>query len=258
MKQWHAVIVFCALALMAGSTRAQSEAWGQAKVASSGIEISASDPVSSAFDRANAALLDSGAALAREGKSEEAIASCFDKAMAAYEAHYKAESRTVYVARSQAESMFYLFGAMLAKRDAVVIKSEWPEAYYLKAYALVELKRLPEARESLNRALALSPMNSQYLSESGQVYSSVREWDAALAAYKLSEEAASMGPPDLKDQHTARAWRGQGFVYIELNRLDEATTIFEKCLALNPKDSTAQNELVYIKSLRDKQAKQAS
>ncbi len=255
MKQWH-VAVFCALAMAAGSTQAhQSEAWGQSKAASSAIEISPSDPTNSDFDRANSALLDSGAALVRQGKQEEAIASYFDKAIAAYEAHYKGESRAIYVGRSTTETLLYMMMAVTAKRDAVAIKSLWADAYYLKAYALIELKRRPEARDSLDRALALSPMNSQYLSESAELYGSLKEWDAALAAYKKAEEGASMGPPELKDADTARAWRGQGFVYIELNRLEEAFAMYEKCLAQNPKDSKAQGELTYIKSLKDKRAK---
>jgi len=255
MKQWHAA-VFCALALAAGSTQAhQSEVWGQSKAASSAIETSPSEPTQSDFDRINSALLDSGAASVRQGKPEEAIANCFDKAIAAYEAHYKGEPRAIYVGRSTTETLFYLATAAAAKRSAIAIQSQWADAYYLKAYALIELKRRPEARESLNRALALSPMNSQYLSESGELYGSVKEWDAALAAYTRAEEGASMGPAELKDADTARAWRGQGFAYIELNRLDEAIAMYEKCLTLNPKDSKAQGELAYIKSVQDKRAK---
>lgn len=58
---------------------------------------------------------------------------------------------------------------------------------------------------------------------------------------------------DYRDNDTARAWRGIGFVYIETGKLDEAEELYKKCLELNAEDKMAKAELAYIENLREKQ-----
>jgi tetratricopeptide (TPR) repeat protein len=49
-----------------------------------------------------------------------------------------------------------------------------------------------------------------------------------------------------------RRWRyrGQAYCLVEQGRLDDAETLYNKCLALDPSDTKAQAEIRYIKSKR--------
>jgi tetratricopeptide (TPR) repeat protein len=79
----------------------------------------------------------------------------------------------------------------------------------------------------------------------------VHELAAALEAFQSAESSAELlddGP--VKNDHLARAWRGEGFVLTEQGKLDESEALYKKCLELNPDDYRARNELQYIKSLR--------
>lgn len=188
-----------------------------------------------------------------EKKPKEAIAE-FDKVIQAYEKEYKDHKGEVYCARHQTETLFYLAGAANRQQDAVVLDDTWAHAYYRRAFALVDLGQLDEAKVALQKAIALSPQNSIYLAELGHIFQVEKDWPAAIETFKLAEHAAENFSPDSeKTKELTRAWRGIGFALIETNRLDEAEEMYKKCLSLNPDDSTAQGELRYIDSLREKQ-----
>jgi tetratricopeptide (TPR) repeat protein len=159
----------------------------------------------------------------------------------------------VYCTRSIVETMQYMLLAQSQGRNAVAIDATWSEAYYYKAYALIELGRIQEARAMLEKARALSPRNSQYLSELAHTWHAEREWQKALDLFAEAEKAAAISPPEVKHQEMARALRGQGFSLIELGRLDEAEAKFNAALAIDRHDVRAKNELAYIEQLRRKQ-----
>lgn len=143
--------------------------------------------------------------------------------------------------------------------SAKVVSANWAYAYYLKAYALLELGRLSEARSNLERALALSPRNSQFLSELGNFYQRERNWTQALQTFQLAEAAAKeFSPLNAKNIELSRAWRGIGFVYVEQNRFEEAEKIYQQCLELDKNDTRAANELRYVRNLKAKQSSHAS
>ena len=151
----------------------------------------------------------------------------FDKVIAAYELRFKDDRRKFYTARWQIESLMYLVEAAASKeepkRGAVVVSSLWSDAWYIKGYALVELRRIGEAKSALESALALAPRNSQYLGELGNLYLGLRDWPQAFATFEKAEVAArEFSPPEVKNAELSRAWRGMGYVYIEQNRLDDA------------------------------------
>lgn len=197
-------------------------------------------------------LMTEGVQLAQSRKPAEAI-SYFDKIIAGYEDAHKGEEAKLYCARWQVESLMYLIEAANAKTTAKVVSPNWAYAHYLKAYSLLELGRISEAKTSLEQAIALSPRNSQFLSEMGNIYQRERNWPKALEVFQAAETAArEFSPHDLKNAELARAMRGLGYVYVEQGKLDEAERMYRQCLDLDSKDSKALNELQYIQGLRAK------
>lgn len=203
-------------------------------------------------------LLTEGVQLTQWRKPAEAI-SYFDKIISGYEDAYKSEEAKLYCARWQVESLMYLLEASNAKTSAKVVSPNWAYAYYLKAYSLLELGRVSEAKTSLERAIALSPRNSQFLSEMGNIYQRERDWLKALEVFKAAETAArEFSPHDLKNTELSRALRGLGYAYVEQGKLDEAEKMYRQCLELDSKDSKALNELRYIQGLRAKLSTQSA
>jgi tetratricopeptide (TPR) repeat protein len=122
----------------------------------------------------------------------------------------------------------------------------------MKAYALQDLGRIGEAKSAVKMALELSPWNSQYLSELGNIYQHEKSWLKAKETFEAAEEHAQLAPDDTKAGELARARRGLGYVFVELGQLDEAEKKYRQCLAADPKDAKAAKELEYVRGLRTK------
>lgn len=202
--------------------------------------------------------LTAGMQLLQLRQPDRAITDYFDKVIAAYELRYKDEKFRPYTGRTRVERLLYLLQAANAKeepkRGAVIVAQHWSDAWYLKGYALVELKRPAEARSALEAALALAPRNSQYLGELGTVYLGQRDWPQAQKIFEQAEAAAKeFSPPEVKNKELSRAWRGLGYVYVEQGRWDDAEQIYLKCLELDRNDRRAQNELNYVRAQRPAQ-----
>jgi len=197
-------------------------------------------------------LLNQGFAIAQGGKPLESLA-YFDQIISAYEVAYGREQAKLYCARWPSESLLYLTEATNAQITAILISPNFAYAHFLKAYSLVDIGRISEAKESLGKAIALSPHNSQFLAELAYVYQGEKDWGKAEETFQAAEKAArDISPPDVKNQDLSRAWRGLGFIYTEQNKLNEAEHMYRRCLELNPNDSKALNELRYIQLQRDK------
>lgn len=197
-------------------------------------------------------LLSEGAQFAQSRKPIEAI-SYFDRVITGYEDAYKGEEAKLYCARWQVESLMYLLESANSKTSAKVVSANWAYAYYLKAYSLLELGRISEAKTLLERALVLSPRNSQFLSEMGNIYQREKNWPKALEIFQAAESAArEFSPKELKNIEQLRALRGLGYVYVEQGKLDDAEKMYRQCLELDSKDSKALNELRYIQGLKAK------
>jgi tetratricopeptide (TPR) repeat protein len=222
---------------------------------------------SSSFDKQKyAAMVAEAGTLIEAGHPTEAIAKDLDPVIAAYDAEYANAKATLYSARTQEEMFTYLLVPMIAGSQPPGVKPMtaagvsvldlvWSAALFEKGFALVDLKQLGQAHESMQRAVALSPLNSQYLSELGQLYIYERNWSQAFALFHRAEDAAKYSPPNLKDKELSRAWRGIGYVDIETGQLDEAISLYEKCLALNPDDKMAANELKFAQGRRQPASK---
>ncbi|MGH8107236.1 MAG: tetratricopeptide repeat protein [Arenimonas sp.] len=193
--------------------------------------------------------------LIASGKQREAIA-LLDETLAYYEARYPAGKTRWYVARTTRETVVYLtgvaiFGDKTDKRDAMALSVAWADAYFLKGYAYIELGQLSEAKAAIEQALTLSPKNANYLVELAEIAKLERNWGLAYEYYKEAESASDFSPEDEKLSDLSHAKRGQAFVFIEQGKLDEAEKVLKECLKLNKNDKRAQEELDYIKKLRN-------
>jgi tetratricopeptide (TPR) repeat protein len=204
-------------------------------------------------DASQAQLLQQGIQRLRAGDAQAAIAEYFDKVIAYYDSQFKDGDKTVYGARTQAESLLYLLTAAKDNRSTIVVKPVWGDAMYAKAYALIELKRGDEAQSLLQRAVSISPSNAQYLGELGHIHQLRKEWQKALVTFNAAEEAANgYSPPEAKLRELSHALRGSGYVLVELQRLDEAEAKYRRCLELDSRDTAAARELQYIQQVRAK------
>jgi len=183
-----------------------------------------------------------------------AIPKC-DEVINAYKAYYGSRKEKIYCARSSPETLGSLLKAAVDEKSAIALTSTWSDAYFMKAYALEDLRRLNDAKATLQQALKLSPSNSQYLGKLGQIYSLEKNWPQATKAFKEAEDNANLAPDVSRADELARTRRGQGYVLVELGKLDEAEAKYQQCIAANPNDSKAKAELDYV---REQKAKRKS
>lgn len=162
-----------------------------------------------------------------------AIDGPINEVIAKFEKEYA--GKQVYCARGAAEGFMYgILGAAetvkanpKAGMHIVVIGPSWAMAYAARSYALTEMNRTTEAEADISKALALSPMDSQYKNELAYLITRRGEVSEALALYKEAEanaETTSAHPVEMK----CAALRGQGYDLVELHRLDEAEAAYKK------------------------------
>jgi len=214
-----------------------------------------------------ARLMEKGMADVSRGNPETAIRTAYDPVIQNFETLYARERRKVYSARTGTEAIYYMVmsatvgdGNSGRTKGAVVANGAWSEAHWMKGYALVELERFDEAKVALRRALELSPLFPSVWSELGALYQLDKNWPDALKAYQEAEEGAKMiypAGPEQTDRLT-RALRGQGYVLIETDKLDEAEARYRRVLELVPDEPGAKRELTYIANLRKQRAAEAS
>jgi CHAT domain-containing protein/tetratricopeptide (TPR) repeat protein len=120
------------------------------------------------------------------------------------------------------------------------------KAYYWLAYVACEWNDLNRALEHINEGLAFDPSRPQMICEQAYILSGLHRFPEALHAYHRVASA----PEWVADYERARAWRGEGYTLIELNRLDEAERAFKESLKIQPKNENARHELKYIADKR--------
>jgi tetratricopeptide (TPR) repeat protein len=206
-------------------------------------------------DAKAAQLLEQGVGLMRAKKPADAIP-YFDQVAALYDARAKGKNAQYYSSRKPSETLFYAVQAAASEKNkssAVVLSGNWGYAYYLKGYCLLDLGRPGDAKAPLLRAVALAPQNAQFLGELGHVYQLEKNWPLALETFQRAEKAAKeFSPEQARNAELGRAWRGMGYVLVELGRLDEAEAMYRRCLQLNAQDAMAQRELAYVLSQKAK------
>lgn len=175
-----------------------------------------------------------------------------------YDALYRGKPGMVFCARGMVDMLVYSsLGTKAVNRKAdvpvQVIGSAWALAYWARGYAYSEMARYADARVELEKALALSPMDSQYKSELAFTYQPSGDWTKMLALYEEAEADADIsGTPETAATLKCTALRGQGYALVEMHRLDDATKAYQGCLKLVPGEPKSLGELGYIKDLRAK------
>ncbi len=183
-----------------------------------------------------------------------AIGKC-DAVISAYQAHYGSSKQRIFCGRTSEERLGEMLKAAVDKNSAIALSSTWADAYFMKAYALQELRRLGEAKATLQQALKMSPFNAQYLTELGEINALEKNWSKAEQLYREAEDNAALSPPEARGDDLAKARRGLGYVLVELGKLDEAEKKYQQCIAANPNDGKAKAELHYV---REQKAKRKS
>lgn len=198
-----------------------------------------------------AILLQEARRLIDSKKPAAAIEKC-DKVIAAFKARYGNSKQKITCGRTSAEVLGSLLQAAADKNNAIALSSTWADAYYMKAYALQDLGRLPAAKSNVQMALAMSPFNSQYRSELGEIYQLEKNWGKAKQEFTEAEDNANLAPEESKAAELGRARRGLAYVFVELGKLDEAEKKYQQCLAADPNDTRAKRELEYVRGLKAK------
>lgn len=188
----------------------------------------------------------------RDHQPDAAIA-LLDPLIDDYRQRYATRDQRVYCPRTEDEGQQYLADALRQAPGSSVLLSvhpTWAYALYYKGYALIDLRRLGEARHALNQALQLAPHNAQFLAELAGTYQNDDDWTRMLALAQQAADATAFSPPDLREDELGRALRGQGYALVELARWDEAEQAYRHALQLDPGDLQAHNELDYVLSHR--------
>ena len=192
--------------------------------------------------------------LAHGGRPAEALP-LLDKVIAASEARYRGPVRDIYCARGLTDTMMYMTQSAAAKRNAVAIETTWCDALFLKGFVLVDLKRPAEARQWIEKAVAMAPRNAHYRNELAEGYKAERNWTKAYALFEqAAEDAKAFSPEDVKKAELGRALRGMAFVRVETGDFHQAQKLIEQALELDPNDLKARNELQFIAEQRAAQA----
>jgi tetratricopeptide (TPR) repeat protein len=198
--------------------------------------------------------------LAKSGKAQEVLDGPINQLIARFEAAYPgAAGITVFCAKTQADTLMYLVSGAAhppvdkhgKQQNVVVLGPAWAQAYWVRGYSYGELKRYDLEVIELQKALKLSPRDSQYLNELAFVYQGQGQWQRSLDTYKLAEGYASLSSQTVAE-NTCTSFRGEGYVLVEMSRLDEAEAAYHACLQLTPGEPRSLAELDYIRKLRAK------
>jgi tetratricopeptide (TPR) repeat protein len=199
----------------------------------------------------SAARLTQGKDVMMKGNPQKAIHDYFDPVIAHFELLFKNSPARIYSAQNQVQMIMY--AAMPEKKGGgtQVLDGTWADAYLLKAYALTELMKIEDAQVALKAAMALSPMNSLYVSELAYTYQAQKDCAKSIATYEEAAGLAELGSDEQsKTNDLTRAWRGEGYCLVEQGKLDLAEAMYKKSIALDPHDDRSRGELNYIRGLR--------
>ena len=194
--------------------------------------------------------LEAAAKLLGDGKPAEAMALAEQIIQSSESAHPRRDNIVYFSAQSLAETLVYATMANAVKKNGIVTNGTWGIAYFLKGFALIDLKRGDEALPWLEKAVAMSPMNAQYLAERAEWYKLRRQWKKALTDFESARSGAYLAPDDAKVSWEGRAIRGIAFVKIEQGKFDDAERLLGEALRLNPDDQRARADLAELPSLR--------
>jgi tetratricopeptide (TPR) repeat protein len=204
-------------------------------------------------------LLQEGADVLKQGNAELAIKNYFEPVNQSFmrQTAKAGADDEIYSTHSATETAAYT--AKVAKENEgsakplrmVTVDGAWTDALILKARALGQLNRAPEALSALNQAVTLSPGYPPVWLEMGAIYKDRKDWENSFKAYKTAEnDAGAIEDKAAQTQALAGALRGQAMAMVELGRLDDAETLYKRCLKMDPGDSAATDGLAQVQARR--------
>lgn len=140
-----------------------------------------------------------------------------------------------------------------AGKRRTALENPYPLLGLLLGSLYVEVGRPDDALRVLDLGLSLSPLPGARLgrtvpgliSERGAALNALKRYGDSLANYEDGLKITSLSVID-----QGRLHRGRGYALTELGRLDDAEAAYREALKLDPKDTRAQHELLYIAGLR--------
>ncbi len=176
-------------------------------------------------------LLADGQLAFAKGRYEAVIDDYANPIINYYAYRYGTRGRRMFVAHDAAETATYvatgaralnlatddgvLNGAALppaekGSRNIVVPEGTLPDAFALKARALVKLGKIDEALQMLGRSTVLSPNFPAYWNEIAELYAQAKRCEDAVKAYAQAEEAVKqMSSESVRTEQAARAAQGK-------------------------------------------------
>jgi tetratricopeptide (TPR) repeat protein len=217
-------------------------------------------PVLARADEAgeDAALVKAALGALREGRDSDVL-EITDPAVTRQAERDADTSRLWFCSHSAMEMLLYSAIGKDVKKPVTVLGGDACDALFLRAYALVNLKRLPEARAQLQALTNLAPQYSHYAVEYAFAVRAGGDLDEAMKVYQTAERlsVSPFASAQAKSDH-ASALRGIGFIQTEQGDLDGAEESYKASLKDEPRNPVAKNELVYIRQLRAGGAKTAA
>lgn len=195
-----------------------------------------------------------GVRMIQSGKIMAAIDGPLNDVVNKYEARYGTNHPNVYSARGMSDGLVYATLATKEKHNVQVLGPAWAMAYWARGFAYGEMARYDDEQAELEKALALAPMDGQYNNELAYVLIRKRDWTNAMEHYKTGEAYAQITAGDAAPHVQCVALRGQGYVLVELHRLDEAEAKYRECLKVIPNEPKSLGEIGFIKEQRAKSA----
>jgi Tfp pilus assembly protein PilF len=177
--------------------------------------------------------------------------STVEPVLASFEKDFSGEKRHIFCSETAEQEGYYLTTADGGADNVRLVTATWCEAQYVKAFALVDLQRLDDAKLVFERLVGYAPKHARYLNELGYVFLKKKEWQHSIDIYTSAEAAASF-TPERRDYERCVAFRGIGYDLVELGRLDDAEAVYRKCLAIIPDEPKSLGEIEYIKDQRKK------
>jgi tetratricopeptide (TPR) repeat protein len=200
-------------------------------------------------------LLEDGTTVLKGGNPELAIKNYFEPVNQSFmrQTAKAGADDEIYATHSATETSAY--SARVAKNNEgsskptkmVTVDGAWTDALVLKARAQAQLKQIPAAKSTLEQATVISPAWPLVWIELGSLYREEKNWENSFKAYKQGESfAGAVEEKAAQTQVLATALRGQAAALIEMGRLDDAETLYKRCLKMNPADTEATEGLAQV------------
>ena len=141
------------------------------------------------------------------------------------------------------------------KNKTIAVSDYICSAYFVKGFALVDLRKRDEALPNLQTAVEMDPDNQHYLNEVAEWHKVGRGWKKSLEIFTTASETTDLSILTMQDKKQSkqiintircRSYRGIAFNHAEMHNWDEARSAIDKCLKLIPDDPGSKRELQYI------------